>query len=589
MKKWNLVCTAFLFSLMAIPAAFAQVTVDNRAASSAVFPIDVSAQSGGAVQAYPISVPAGINGIQPQVALVYNSSQQQDIFGVGWVMDLGSIEVNLKFGTPAYTSEDLFVLKLGGSQLELVYDNTGLFYRSKTEGAFIRVKKVSDKWEAIDRNGTKYFFGTTGASRLFDPAQTTHIFKWSLDRIEDVHGNYLTITYTKDAANNQLYPQYIDYTGNTGFPAGSPLQPYARVEFVPVLRGTAHISYAAGFKVKTVNRISKILVKAAGNLQRDYRLGYTQSLGTNRDLLTSIQEFDANGSSALPAVNFNYYDNVKGFEVDTSAAIPSEVRFANQTDTQDLGVRIIDINADGFPDIIRDYVAVNASNVYTHTKAAYINNKNNSWTLNSGYNLPGTCVNDSSQCAAFVKEANTSQGKKYVDFGLLIADLNNDGYNDLMYKQQFWFNQVIPNNNIFMAPVNEFDYQNSGTGWSSSTDWALPDDLSLMLWAHYKTSTNDVWWLQNLGNIAADVNNDGFTDFVLSNKLGPTNSQTTDITTAITSNKIVLVNLNGKVPGAMTRPDNQYTDFSKGAQLADLNGDRLPDIFTVTRPPLKCS
>ncbi|MGE0267962.1 MAG: fibronectin type III domain-containing protein [Candidatus Omnitrophota bacterium] len=581
MRKWILVCATFFLTFSFIPAATGQVTVDNRPTSAAVFPIDVSAQSGGAVQAYPIAVPAGINGMEPRVALVYNSSQAQDILGVGWMLDMGSIEVNLKFGTPAYNSEDLFVLKLGGSQIELVYDNTSQFYRAKTEGAFIRVKKVSDKWEAIDRNGTKYFFGTTSATRLFDPAQTTRIFKWSLDRVEDVHGNFLTISYTKDTTdnNNQLYPQYIDYTGNTGFPAGSPLQPYARVEFITQSRGTAHISYASGFKIKTVKRISKIQVKAAGNLQREYRLGYTQSLGTNRDLLTSIQEFDANGLSALPAVTYNYYDNVKGFEVDTSAVIPSEVRFANQTDTQDLGVRIIDINADGFPDLIRDYVAVNSSNVFTHTKAAYINNKNNSWSLNSSYNLPGTCVDDSSQCATFVREINTSQGKKYVDFGLLIADLNNDGYNDLMYKQQFWFNQVINGNNIFQTNVNEFDYQNSDTGWSSSTDWTLPDDLSLMLWAHYKTSTNDVWWLQNLGNIAADVNNDGFTDFVLSNKLGPTNSQTTDITAAITSNKIVLVNLDGKVPGAMTRPDNNFTDFSKGAQLVDLNGDRLPDIF----------
>ena len=566
---------SLLLVLFLATPANAQVTVDNRNTEQSAFPVSVSS-SGAATQAYPIAVPPGVNGIQPNVSLVYGSGQYQDVLGVGWMLDLGSIEINMKFGTPAYTSEDLYVLKLGGGQIELVYDNRAgqQFYRAKTEGGFVRVDKVSDYWVARDRQGTKYTFGMDSDARCFDLNTPSHIYRWHLEKVEDIHGNFMTIDYYKDTTNNnnKVYPYLIEYTGNTG----ASLQPYAEVEFERGLRDTPHTSYAAGFKVKTVDRVNKIIVRAGGGVVRQYAIDYDPSTATGRDLLTEIQELDANGLTELPAVSYSYYGANKGFTQDTNASIPADARFSNAANTQDLGVRIIDVNGDAFPDLIRDYVAVSTSDVYTHTKKAFINNKDNTWSLNTAYNLPGDCESAPTHCATFVKEVNTTQGKEYIDFSSLVADLNGDGYNDLLVKQQIWEGDATTSisNNI------DFGYTNTSAGWTNTHTWLLPNEISMMLWAHYQDGGTEAWWLQSLGNVPADVNNDGWIDFVLSNEIDPNIQGVSDVNSAITSNKSVLWSTSGKIPATITtRPGGTYTDLSKGAELVDLNGDGLPDIY----------
>ncbi|MBF0479019.1 MAG: fibronectin type III domain-containing protein [Candidatus Omnitrophica bacterium] len=582
MKINKLGMAVFAILICILSCAYADIVLHNPDPSSDVLSMDVNSQFGTAINGFSVVVPPGINNIQPQINLVYVSNQQQGIIGVGWSLDLGSIERSLKFGTPGYSTTDNYILTQQGSRTDLVFDNQAQGYRPKIEGAFIKIKKVNDSWQATDRQGTIYYYGTNASARLFDPSQTDHIFKWYLEQVVDVHGNYLTISYNKDTTGNQVYPLTIVYTGNKLSPAASPLQPFASVEFQTQARSISHQTYAPGFLIKTLQRISKIVVKAGGTEQREYRLTYTPSQGTTRDLLTSIQEFDASGTNGKPAVSFTYYDNSKGFALNSQAVIPADARFSNQaggvSPYQDLGVRIFDVNGDGYPDLIRDYVAVSTSNVLTHTKEAFINNKNNTWTLNTAYNLPGTCVNDSSSCATFVKEVNTlSHGKMYVDFGLLVADLDSDGYSDIVEKQKFSIIKTQPNNNYANIGQIVYGYKNSPAGWSQSTQWGLPSDLGLMLWATVVDGATDSYRMDKLGNIAADVNNDGFIDFVTSHKIDNTN--TSNVVINVLPWKNVFLNLSGHPNGTWSRPDNDYTDFSKGAILVDLNGDGLPDIF----------
>jgi len=49
-------------------------------------------------------------------------------------------------------------------------------------------------WEITDKRGTRYFFGSNSSSRQDDGP---HVFRWCLDRIEDLNGNYVHFSYTK--------------------------------------------------------------------------------------------------------------------------------------------------------------------------------------------------------------------------------------------------------------------------------------------------------------------------------------------------------------------------------------------------------
>lgn len=221
--RLGMLVVSIIFVLLKSENGYSQVALNNPSPSSNTLAVDAGVQSGSAINGFSVVVPPGINSIQPQINLQYSSNQNQDILGVGWSMDLGSIERSLKFGTPSYGSSDYFVLAQGGGQSDLVFDNIAQHYRSKIEESFMKITKVGDHWEAVDRQGTKYIFGSAANARVFDPNTPANIYKWMLDSVEDIHGNFMTITYEKDATNNQIYPRFIDYTGNRIYPTGSPL------------------------------------------------------------------------------------------------------------------------------------------------------------------------------------------------------------------------------------------------------------------------------------------------------------------------------------------------------------------------------
>ncbi|HYJ98139.1 MAG TPA: SpvB/TcaC N-terminal domain-containing protein, partial [Burkholderiaceae bacterium] len=58
--------------------------------------------SGDARVSYPIELPAGRNGLQPQLALAYNSAGGNSWLGLGWDIAIPSIEIDTRWGVPRY-------------------------------------------------------------------------------------------------------------------------------------------------------------------------------------------------------------------------------------------------------------------------------------------------------------------------------------------------------------------------------------------------------------------------------------------------------------------------------------------------------
>ncbi|MBI3601724.1 MAG: VCBS repeat-containing protein [Candidatus Omnitrophica bacterium] len=391
--------------------------------------VQVEPFSGSANLAIPISTPPGRAGIQPSLALTYSSSARQlGLAGMGWTLDLGSIQRSVKKGVPSYDdSKDTFTLVEGTSQ-DLVKDpNSSNRYYSEVEGAFAKIEYFTDHWLITDKKGVKYYFGNTDDSRQYDPANPAHIFRWALNRVEDNNGNYMTITYTRD--NGQIYPQTIAYTGNSQ----QSLSPYAQVTISYVPASKPSFSYISTFKVTTAQRIDHISVSVNSNNQSSYILTYKQSSDTQRDLLQSVQETGADGTTTLPPVSFNYTSGGNTFQQTTNWNIPSNLPFMTYENHPN-GVEIMDMDGDAYPDLIKFNGNCGDSDP---TNGVYLNNHQNGWTLNSAFPWPAgiffvdQCNNKTINTGTPLY-INDSLTKKDDDLGVRLMDIDGNGRTDII-------------------------------------------------------------------------------------------------------------------------------------------------------------
>ena len=251
--------------------------------------------TGAAVVNVPITVPPGRKNIQPNISLSYSSNSSNGICGVGWRLELGSIQRNTKKGVPNYDNTDSFMANISGANIELVDIGSGE-YRAKQEGAFLKFSFDSTSWEVKDKSGTTYSFGSSADSRQADSGR---VFKWCLDKVTDLHGNYMNISRLQD--QGQIYPLQIQYTGKEGGDA-----PTNTVDFIYEPRDDAFSNYRSNFEVKTAKRLSAIDIKANGERARKYELNYSYSPDTGRSILTSVTQYGSDGISSLPPITFDY-------------------------------------------------------------------------------------------------------------------------------------------------------------------------------------------------------------------------------------------------------------------------------------------
>jgi len=433
--------------------------------SSEKFQVEPSTGTAGLT--IPIDVPRGRKGIQPNFTLAYNSSSGNSILGVGWSLELGSIQRSTKRGIPKYDGSDTFVLVQAGSTQELV-NISGNEYRAKIEGAFMKIEYYgSTGWLVTDKKGIKYYFGQNAESQQVD---SSRIFKWCLDRVEDLNGNYMTIIYFKD--QNQIYPHHIYYTGNST----TVDSPFADIEFVLEDRGRDNLSYRTGFPVTTDKRLKEVIVKVDSQLQRRYELNYQSSPSTQRCLLTSITQYGANGTS-LPSTTFDYQAQGDSFVETTDWIVPSlsGAGFTDGDSITDNGVRLMDVNADGLVDIVQAD-GYNEFETWLNTGSGF-----EQVEQGSPFILPPFQGGD-----GFTEGEDGSE-----DNGVRLADINGDGLIDLIQADK----------------SNERGaWLNTGSGFVESTDWVVPVIDSGGF------TENDGW--HDNGVRLADINGDGLIDIL---------------------------------------------------------------------------
>jgi hypothetical protein len=278
---------------------------------------------GSANYSIPIAVPPGTAGMQPQLALNYNSNGGNGIVGMGWGIDGLSqisrcpttLEQDGVINGVNYTSTDRFCLD--GQRLiattdtyntstkqyttTSAYGANGTEYRTESAN-FAKIISYGQagtgpaSFKVWTKGGQIIEYGNTPDSGIEAQGKPT-IRTWGVNKISDTKGNYIAVTYTEDNANGEAYVQKIDYTGNaSSIPA---VTPYANVQFVYEARPDITTGYQAGSVLKTTKRLTNIQTYNGTTQIKNYKLTYELSQSTNRSRLKTIQECD--GNSVTPS------------------------------------------------------------------------------------------------------------------------------------------------------------------------------------------------------------------------------------------------------------------------------------------------
>ncbi len=603
--------------------------------------VDADQMTGALLLNYPIVTPPGRNGLQPDLILSYNSGNQDidSVFGQGWSINIPYIERINKTGLEDMYSQNYFNSSLSGelSPMYLFYSIYGEYGPKVEEGDFLRYNYTLDNyWEVVDKNGLTYKFGSTAFSRQDDPNDSTKIFKWMLEEVRDPNNNFIRYEYFK--SDGQIYPSKIKYTG-FNYTDG-----IFEVEFTRTSRQDDATVYDTDFRVATSSVINVITTKINDGRSvpvKEYWLNYTSGVNGKKSLLSGIEEssrgeevsemivskpdqfeygtpsqsfsqtspytipfnlsgyfsedngvriIDVNGDSLADILYTKVNSNStvtkttylnKGINLgwQTSTSYISPVTFADRNG-EDEGIKIADINGDGFIDFV-------VSNQDIGVQEVYLNNKVNGWTQNRNYQIPIYFVDrDGNSLPVYFAEVNGdslpdildgSTNSVYLnksdgtgwDFGGLgylipveldepgtrIADVNGDGLDDILYSFEGRWQGVFINTgnpNILM-------------GWQSDANYTIPVPFN-------REDCYDCT-IEDNGVRIVDINGDGLDDILY--------AKDTDI-----ANKKVYIN-KGDGTGWVANssysiPKPFVTGYGyedNGVQLADINGDGLTDFL----------
>ena len=304
--------------------------------------------TGAATYTIPIWAPPGPRGVQPRIALTYNSQGGNGYVGVGWgVSGLSSIyRCNLTSAQDAAPAPVALVTGdgycLDGQRLRLTsgtYGETGSTYQTEVANfmnvtAYGVAGEPATYWVAQDRNDHTYVYGDTTDSRVLATGSSVAI-SWRLDETWDPGGNTMTIAYS--TANGTSVPSLISWTPSS---YGSSTYNYT-MTFNYGTNAKPVTGYVAGTQQSNSNLLTSIVVAYSGTTVRTTYLTYSTSSTTGRETLTDVQECAGSGTtSCLAPTAITYQSGTEG--VSTMATSLAHPVLAEH----------YDFNGDGYPDLL---------------------------------------------------------------------------------------------------------------------------------------------------------------------------------------------------------------------------------------------
>jgi len=179
----------------------------------------VNAINGTAGLNVPLPLTPGRGGFTPALSLGYNSGSGNSEFGLGWGLDLPSIQRKTDKKLPLYDDageSDIFLLagaedlipklKNEADDEDAYISADGLLvkrYRPRIEGLFARIEFIKNNkneswWRVTTRDNITTYYGLTPQARLAAPDAPKRIFKWLPELVIDNKGNAQYYCYKQE-------------------------------------------------------------------------------------------------------------------------------------------------------------------------------------------------------------------------------------------------------------------------------------------------------------------------------------------------------------------------------------------------------
>ncbi|MFL0803131.1 MAG: hypothetical protein K6L81_05405 [Agarilytica sp.] len=337
-------------------------------------------QNGAFNYQLPIELPPGINGVEPNISLTYNSNRKNGYVGWGW--NLSGISVIERCNsTPVrdgknsgVNDNDDYKYCLDGKRLIEVSKDEYRFEDEKFSKIYAQIGDGTPVyWEVHSKDGSVSTYGKQDDSRidgnLVDnpldsnaPPQiiNSYPYKYYLDEKKDVNGNYVDYKYNADYPNQTHKIESIEYTkvapGNLGLSN--------KVEFLYEERDDEIVWYQSGHRYQILDRLSEIKVSVGGVIFSVYDLDYqdneevyfgkTNYDPVNISRLSSIEQCFGDGEKCLDPVEFDWnqrdssQSNLSSLEVCENAEYLDVVG----SDDEEANSKPIDYDGDGNSELL---------------------------------------------------------------------------------------------------------------------------------------------------------------------------------------------------------------------------------------------
>lgn len=510
--------------------------------------------TGAFIYTYDLAIPPGTNDLSPGLALFYVSQKTTSpstLLGTGWQLSESYVQRNVN-STPSDTSDDSFTLVLEGTQHELVDVPEESRYHTKIE-SFLHIRKenTSDNekgeyWVVKTTDGTSYRLGyNLDAETPSDHGDFA--WRWYLDLVNDTYNNSIFYSYNEtpfSSDKNATYLVNITYNNDRERVINFTYEEADRPDNIQ--------TYIQGNSIRQSRRLTKISIAGEDKLVREYLFQYSVTANNSKTFLTNITLFGNDGTS-LPPTLFDYHDATPNWTSNSTFHPPTCLSEHFSLDGTDSAARLVDVNNDGFVDIVRSSgISTSGGCTGFGPQEAWINN-GTGWTSNSTW-IPPTCFAE-----------HFSLGG--TDVGTRLADVNNDGLVDIIRKSGDEFNPGCSSGGPEGAWIN------NGNGWESDPTWIPPTCFA----EHHFFDGSD------LGVRLVDVNGDGLVDLLKG--AGPTGGGCSTVSQGAWIN-----NGSGWVDDPAWYPPTCFAQHhaqdgtDNGARLVDVNGDGLPDIIRRIGP-----